>query len=590
MSGGLVVWGALSSLPNVTALFLNRWPHLLIGYATQPHFGQLYEERHLAGVFIAGLYFVIKLPAGARDSGGTEYMPLAKAVGYSTVGAVVWLIGAEIAELGHGFPLLGAAAACGFFAAGLSFMARYYTSNAVWAVSAVARLLAKSVYRTAFLGAFLALYGLLVRPLVYDVMWFAPIYEWMAVVLFAAIAINRMRSHARQQVLPEGGPPAEWPHWSRHVQTVEERRDLRLKGLVDLQKQYVETGRWGYLWRYMLGLLLRNRTPLEEIPAVFEPMRRNPETSTAWDPWPRKRVRAMRGRTSALAESLSRMDAVLKRSPEPLPEIEEERIRDLSRPFVADGSQPEALAVTLAAAYWQKGAPLDLAVALWFPVLTITDGRRGGPLSLLRSREGVDQRQKERRARIIDAALSHLFGDGKAGELPLVVLAAPVSVYDRLGRYFASNIPQGEAIEVLSEEGTRWKGESRGRPADLYNSGGGRATAHSAGRLGPEIQNGQEQESDRGRRGGAGMRQDHRQGIGGLCRESAAVEEVAGCGTWPTATCFSKTTRGWGRRCWRRCSPRQLAVIRRGCSSRPTCSLRTSWERRCGARTRGYSN
>ena len=143
--------------------------------------------------------------------------------------------------------------------------------------------------------------------------------------------------------------------------------------------------------------------------------------------------------------------------PEPLPEIDEERIRDLSEPFVEDGSQPEALAVTLAAAYWQKGAPLDLAVALWFPVLTITDVRRGGPLSLLRSREGVDQRQKERRARIIDAALSHLFGDGKAGELPLAVLAAPVSVYDRLGRYFASNIPQGEAIEVLSEEGTRWR-------------------------------------------------------------------------------------------------------------------------------------
>ena len=457
LSGGLFVWGALGSLPNVSALLLSRWPHLLIGYATQPHFGQLYEARHLAGLFAAGLYFVIRLPAGARDSGWTDYMPLSKAVGYSTVGAVVWLMGAEIAELGHGFPLLGAAVACGFFAAGLSFMARYYTSNPVWAVNAVAQLLAKSVYRTAFLGAFLALYGLLVRPLVYDVMWFAPIYEWMAVVLFAAIAINRMRSHARQQVLPEGGTPAEWPHWSRHVQTVEERRDLRLDGLLDLQRQYVETGRWGYLWRYMLGLLLRNRTPLEEIPAVFEPMRRSLETSTAWDPWPRKRVRAMRRRSSALAESLSRMDAALKRSPEPLPEIDEERVREMSRPFVEDCSQPETLAVTLAAAYWQRGAPLDLAVALWFPVLTITDGGRGGLFSLLRSREGVDQGQKERRTRIIDAALSHLFGDGKAGELPLAVLAAPAPVYHRLGRYFASHIPQGEAIEVLSEEGANWR-------------------------------------------------------------------------------------------------------------------------------------
>ncbi len=457
MSVGLMVWGALGSLPNVSALFLNRWPHLLIGYATQAHFGQFYEARHLAGLSIATLYFVFRLPGGARDSDRSDYMPLAKAAGYSATGVFVWLIGAGLAELGHGFPLFGAAAACGFFAAGLSHMARHYTSNPIWAVSAVARLLAKSVYRTAFLGVFLALYGLMIRPLVYDVMWFAPIYEWLAVVLFAAIAINRMRGHARQQVLPEGGPSAEWPHWSRHMQTVEDRQDQRLEGLMNLQKQYVETGRWGYLWRYMLGLLLRSRTPLEEIPAVFEPMRRTFGAAGVWDPWPRKRVRAMRGRASALAESMSRMDAALQRGPESLPEIDEERIRAIGRSFVEDGSQAEILAVTLAAGYWQKGAPLDLAVALWFPALTITDGGRGGPLSLLRSREGVAQGQKERRMRIVEGALSHLFGQGMSGDLPVAVLAAPASVYDRLGRYFASNIPQGEAIEVLSVEGARWR-------------------------------------------------------------------------------------------------------------------------------------
>ena len=457
VSVGLVVWGALGSLPNVSALFLNRWPHLLIGYATQAHFGQFYEARHLAGLSITTLYFVFRLPGGARDSDRADYMPLAKAAGYSATGMMVWLIGAGLAELGHGFPLFGAAAACGFFAAGLSHMARHYASNPIWAVSAVAQLLAKSVYRTAFLGVFLALYGLMIRPLVYDVMWFAPIYEWLAVVLFAAIAINRMRGHARQQVLPEGGPSAEWPHWSRHMQTVEDRRDQRLEGLMDLQKQYVETGRWSYLWRYMLGLLLRSRTPLEEIPAVFEPMRRNFGAAGVWVPWPRKRVRAMRGRASALAESMSRMDAALQRGPESLPEIDEERVRGIGGSFVEDGSQAEILAVTLAAAYWQKGASLDLAVALWFPALTITDGGRGGPLSLLRSREGVAQGQKERRMRIVEGALSHLFGQGKSGDLPVAVLAAPASVYDRLGRYFASNIPQGEVIEVLSVEGARWR-------------------------------------------------------------------------------------------------------------------------------------
>ena len=46
---GLIVWGALSSLPNVTALLLNRWPHLLVGYATEPYFGLFYEARYLIG-------------------------------------------------------------------------------------------------------------------------------------------------------------------------------------------------------------------------------------------------------------------------------------------------------------------------------------------------------------------------------------------------------------------------------------------------------------------------------------------------------------------------------------------------------------
>ena len=456
-SAGLIVWGALGSLPNVSALLLNEWPHLLIGYATQSHFSQFYEARHLSAAFVAGLYFVIKLPPGEAVADRVDYRPLAKAVGYSVVGAAAWLIGGELADLGHGFPLAAAAIACGFFAAGLSHMARYHTSSSIWVLSATARLLSKSVYRTAMLGVFLAMYGLLVRPLVYDVMWFAPIYEWVAVVLFAVVAINRMRGHTRTQVLPEGGPPADWPRWSRHVQTVEQRPDTRFEGLLDLQKRYVDTGRWGYLWRYMLGLLLRNRAPLDAIPEVFEPMMGGFEDSLKWDPWPRRGVRARRRRDSALTETMSRMDAALAKGPEPLPEISEERVRSVGQPFVEDGARPELLAVTLAAAYWQKGAPLDLAVSLWFPLLTMTKGVRLGLFSLVRSGERSGLEQKTRRLRVLDAAISHLFRGGTANELPLVVLADPAPVSDRAGGYVTSDIPEGQAIEVLSEDDGWWR-------------------------------------------------------------------------------------------------------------------------------------
>ena len=455
-SAALIVWGMLGSLPNVSALLLNRWPHLLVGYATQAHFGEFYETRHLAAVFVAGTYFVMKLPKGGDVSGRVNYFPLAKAVGYSAVGTVVWAAGAGMAELGQGFPLVGAATACGAFGAGLYHMSRYYTESPVWLVSSGARLLAKSVYRTAFLGAFLALYGLLIRPLVYDVLLFAPIYEWMAVVLFAAVAINRMRGHARRQVLPEGGPPAEWLQWSRHVQTVEERRDQRLEGLVELQDRFVETGRWSHLWGYVLGLLLRNRTPLEAIPEVFKPMKSRPDSSTTWISLPGRRDRARQGRTEALTEMLRRMDAALAETPTPLPKIDEERLEEVAQPFVKDGSGAETLAVTLVAAYWQRGAPLELAVGLWFPLMTMSGETRRGPGFLLRRKEGVAEDLWERREKVLDAAMSHLFGEGTGRDLPVALLVEPASVYDRSRRYFASNIPRGDAIEILSQEGNWW--------------------------------------------------------------------------------------------------------------------------------------
>ena len=346
--------------------------------------------------------------------------------------------------------------ACGLFAAGLSHMARYHTSSPVWAVGAASRLLAASVYRTALLGTFLAFYGLLVRPLIYDVMVLAPLYEWFTVVLFAAVAINHMRRHAKEQVAPQGGSPAEWLDWSRHVQTVEDRQDPRLEGLLDLQTRYVETGRWAHLWKYMLGLLLRNGTPIQVVPEVFAPLRRHFDSSAGWDQLPIRRARARRRRALALAESISRLDAALAQEPEPLPTMDQEAVMPLGRRFVESGAGPEVTAVTFVAAYWQRGAPLDLAVTLWFPLLTMGHITRRGPLSLVVHNESNGQRLKWRRSRIVEAAVAHLYGDGTAGELPLAVLAAPAPVQDHSGRHSGAHIAGGTAIEVLARQGALW--------------------------------------------------------------------------------------------------------------------------------------
>ena len=100
---------------------------------------------------------------------------------------------------------------------------------------------------------------------------------------------------------------------------------------------------------------------------------------------------------------------------------------------------------------------MDLAVGLWFPLLTMAHNTRRGPLSLFAYNESNEHRLKWRRSRIVEAAVAHLYGNGTAGELPLAVLAAPAPVQGRSGRHSAAHIGGGTAIEVLAQQGALWE-------------------------------------------------------------------------------------------------------------------------------------
>ena len=418
--GALIAWGILSSLPNMSAAALDQWPDLLPGDRTLLYSSRLFEAKHLVAGFFMALGFARALPSAEEDAAGTHYRPLLKAGAYALSGYTAWLVAVKLASLGHGYPLLGAAVAGGLFAAAAAMVVRSLAPSSGGVLTDTARWLSQSTFRAFFLGASLLLYGLLLRPLLYEALWFAPVYEWLMVLAFAFVPINRLRKRVRAEIVPEATLPASWPSWSRHYQVSEERRDARMTELVVLQQRFVNTGEWERVWQYLVGLLLRNETPMESIPAIFAPMRRCYLESVT----PRLRrcnkKMTMKQREAALADTMARTAAALSLPSAPLETVDEARLLEVGTPFLDKGGEPEELAVTLTAAYWQHGADLGSAASRWFPLMTFIDDPVSGDGigAYLRwvfwsiFRRATPRWNRERRQRIVDEAASHLFGEG----------------------------------------------------------------------------------------------------------------------------------------------------------------------------------
>ena len=419
VGGTLAIWALLGALPNVSTAFLGEWPAHGIGRETLAHFSYVFDARHLIAGFTLALMFAARIPGFVKGDGG--YVRLIKAAAYGIAGALAWVVAVSLTPLGHGYPLLGAAIGCGLFAAALGSVARSIFAGSGGVLNTVADWFSKSVLRTFFVGASLALYGLLVRPVLYDVLSLAPLYEWIVVLVIASFAFYRMRTRAQEELMPNTAPPASWTRWSRHTPDTAERNDPRMAALLATNQHFVTTGEWSHVWRYVLELLLRNRVPLESIPNVFEPMRRyHPEGATAGR-LRRKNRRAIEGRREqALVETLDTAEEALSLSKEPLETVDEDKLLASARPFLDDGVGAERIAVLLVAAYWQRGASVDAAAALWFPLVIME--RDAAPPSLkmatfidkLSGRAGRRNVEwnRARRAGMIEGALAHLFHEG----------------------------------------------------------------------------------------------------------------------------------------------------------------------------------
>ena len=416
----LVTWAGLNFLPAVGAILLDHRLSHGIGQAAMPYFGGLYDVRYMAAGLCSALWLTAGLPNPLWSPAGIHLRPTIVAAGFWSSGCLAWIAGTSLASLGHAFPLLGAIMGLGLLSVALAQLAAYADSSSDSVVADTAGWLSRSKVRAFLLGAALASYALLLRPLFYEMMWFAVLYEWMVVMAVAVLAFSKVRRWLRDDTAsPESGRPA-WADWSRHEPDLDDRPDQRRELMPDLERRFVEFGEWRRLWVYLMGLLYRNNAPLEAVNPVFQPLRHTAASSSGGGRLFGGQRKSRLRRQEALRESLQRSEDALLASPRPWRAIGEAEFQEAAGPFVENGSGAESLVALLIAVYWQSGADLDRAIDRCYPVFNLAEKPPRWFLSRLGLppppwiRDRARRRSQEARQRLMDDVVSHLFGESTA--------------------------------------------------------------------------------------------------------------------------------------------------------------------------------
>ena len=407
----------LNDLPVINALMLDYVETEQIGSLYQPYFAGVFEIRNLIAVLFFVVVVALTLPQSAWNLPQWQARPLLSAVGFAVAGCLAWLLGLGLADLGYGYALAGSVAGAGFFSIAITQMGLQFTEDSNSVPADAIRWMAVSKTRSFMPGAAIAIYALLLRPIFYDTLAFAAVYEWLAVLLLVTGAILRMRVRLQTEISVVETGSAPTIDWNRHEQVLETRPDPRADTVSAVRQAWVDYGDPSGIWTYMMGLLCREGASPDAIRDVMSPLR---DSS----------LRRNRSRRSvALDESFQTAHEVMGGKNNghagytgSLPEL-----NSLAGAFIETGDDADALAAAVVAAYTVRGANVGRAVNLCFHLVHDDVGQDGRGNLLTRGRKR--RQQRERRERLMQAVLEHLSGERDALSLPITVLASPLEVF-----------------------------------------------------------------------------------------------------------------------------------------------------------------
>ena len=409
----LVIGVGFDHLPVVSAALLDRPNTRELGESSLPFLGAFFDARYSIAWLSFTMALAFQLPWVLRGHTLLRYQPMLVAVSYCAVGCLAWIVASRLSTFGHGFTFGGAIAAAGMFSLGLTQLARYATASSNPALADMAGWLVTSRVRGFVLGAAVAFYGLLLRPVVYEMLWFAALYEYIALlVLLLTILMNVMNKLRLVANTPEATESV-WTDWSHHRHVLESKADPRSELTDALRQRFVERGDWKPLLAYLLGLLYRGEASLDAMVAVCRSLRRAAVVLSAWNILGRSGRRSKR--VAAMEHSLDTVGWALASPAAPLGRVHEDDIRKTAEPYIDRGTDPEALAIALIVAHCQRGDDPEDAVDRWF---SLVDAPNQVPEWLTRpwGRSNAGLSASLRRLHLVNSAIASLYGDAMHSE------------------------------------------------------------------------------------------------------------------------------------------------------------------------------
>ena len=452
----MVIWVALNHLPLINALLIDHSVTRDFGETHLPRFGAVYDLRYPIAALLFAIGLSLTSPNALKASEGIDHKPVTAALGYSVVACLVWICGSSLSILGHGFALFGAIAASGIFTMALCELARYAGSSPIAALGDVGIWLSQSKVRGFLLGASFAFYGLLLRPVAYEVLWFAALYEYVVILVLLLMLLLVGANRARFSVAAPGGSLPVWMNWSHHQQVLETKADPRTRSASSIYGRYVDDGELRPLWKYLLGLLFRSRASLSHTISIGSTLRKGLASSPLLDILPTTRSRKKTIRKTALDGALVDAQRALDGSPEEVNAVDEEELRRAASTFIENRSNREVAALTLVSAYWQKGADLDQALELWFLLMNLED-RKPKWLDSPGVRNRIRRWNQRRRRNLIEGAISHLAGKANHESLLVATSVVEAPVYRTSGSLIDLDsavgfLNVGEGMEIIRED------------------------------------------------------------------------------------------------------------------------------------------
>ena len=429
----LVVWALLQFSPLISAPLLDNDATEGLGKTSLPYFATLFDVRLTLSAFAFVLTLSLLLPDPLWSPARLRIRPLLAATGFMASACLLWLSLAPLSEQGHFFPFLGAVAGAGLLTLALTQAAAYLTDLSDPLIANTGRWLAESRPRGFVMGAAFAFYGLLLRPLMYETMWFAAVYEWVVVLAIAVWAMFKMRGSLRAFVEDTESAPARWPGWQRHEQRFEDHPDPRRELVARWQRRFVDSGDWTSLWTYFMGLLCHSNAPPERASSVIRPLREAAAPRSLskrgggrgflrrrGDADTRRREAGM-DRSFRSAEPLLNGSALTSSTNLP-PNIDASDLRETSGPYIENGDDPETMAARVISAYRRRGADTNRVIALWFPMVNAIE-RPHRWFEMPWQRRRARLQAQSRRRRLVEGAISHLSGEGSVASLSVGLAA-----------------------------------------------------------------------------------------------------------------------------------------------------------------------